>query len=244
LRREGVAILVATRPGGVFDADRNGLPRVRVGGLDAGAARALLEAAHGALPARVADAISAGTEGNPLALLEVPRLLSEAQLAGRQPLDAPLPVGPALERALLSRLSGVSEAVRQGLLVAAASGGERVQPVVDALGCLGLRADVLAIAEEAGVVRISGERFEFRHPLLRSAVYHDARAAARRTAHATLAHVTLGEARAWHLAQATVGEDEAVAAVSMAARSNRFRATARLAASDGNGHDPTNPRLL
>ena len=212
LRGEGVALLVATRPGGVFDLERTGLPRVTLTGLDLSAALALLDRAHGALPADVAQRLVDRSEGNPLALLEVPLVLSEAQLAGEQPIEDPLPVGATLERVMLHRISGLPTADRQGLLVAAASGGERVQAVVDALGALGLAGSALESAEQAGVVSIVGERFEFRHPLLRSAIYHGASGPARRAAHGALARVTSGEPRAWHLAHATVGEDEVVAA--------------------------------
>jgi DNA-binding CsgD family transcriptional regulator len=212
LRSEGVVMLVATRPGTIFDADGSGVPSQRLSGLRPSAARALLDAVHGALPADVSRLLADRTEGNPLALLEMPLVLSEAQLAGEQPIEEPLPVGPTLVRALLRRLSGLPAPARRGLLVAAASGGERVQPVVDALGTVGLDRDVLDSAEQAGVLAIVGEGFEFRHPLLRSAIYHGAPGPARRAAHAALARATSGGTRAWHLAQATVGEDEAVAA--------------------------------
>jgi O-methyltransferase involved in polyketide biosynthesis len=111
-------MLVATRPGTVFDTDGSGLPQLRVRGLDAPATRTLLRAAHGALPAPVAQLIADSSEGNPLALLEVPRLLTESQLAGHQAIAEPLPVGPTLERALLARHRIIdallAEAIEQG----------------------------------------------------------------------------------------------------------------------------------
>ena len=165
----------------------------------------------------------------------MPLVLSEAQLAGEQPIEDPLPVGATLERVLLHRLAGLPAADRQGLLVAAASGGERVQPVVDALGALGLARSALESAERAGVLSIVGERFEFRHPLLRSAIYHGASGPARRAAHAALARVTSGEPRAWHLAHATVGEDEAVAATLERAGLTARRRGAPAAADRGAG---------
>jgi predicted ATPase len=212
MRREGVAVLVATRPGGAFDSERTGLPRLTIGGLDPRSARTLLAAIHGELPSEVISTVVDGTHGNPLALVEVPRLLSDAQLAGEEPIDEPLPPGARLERALLGQVSDLPASTRQGLLVAAASGTERLQPVLDALGVLGLGAGALDAAEETSVLVIAGERFGFRHPLLRSAIYHAAPSPARRAAHAALARATSGEAQAWHLAQATVGEDETVAA--------------------------------
>ncbi len=37
------------------------------------------------------------TGGNPLALIELPDVLTEAQLDGREALSEPLPVGPQIE---------------------------------------------------------------------------------------------------------------------------------------------------
>lgn len=233
LRTEGIALLVATRPEAEFDEQRNGLPRVRLEGLDASASRALLDHAHGTLPPNVAARLVEHSEGNPLALLEIPRVLSEDERAGRRPIEDPLPVGPMIVRALRQRLSGLTGETRRALVVAAASGAERVQPVVDAVGTLGLDRSVYDAAEQAGVLSVMGERFRFRHPLVRSAIYHGAAASARREAHAALARVTSGEPRAWHLAQATVGEDETVAATledaGMTARRRGAPATAAAA---------------
>jgi DNA-binding CsgD family transcriptional regulator len=209
---EGVAMLMATRPAATLAASLAGVPQLTLGGLDQSAARALLDAAHGAMPDPVVRLLADRCQGNPLALLEVPRSLSAAQLAGQEPIDDPLPLGPTLERALGDCLSGLPRDTRRGLLVAAASGGERVQSVIAALDACGLHRRVLEPVEEARVLSIVGERFEFRHPLLRSAIYHGATGPERRTAHAALARVTSGPARAWHRAHATVGEDEAVAA--------------------------------
>ncbi|MGC5020943.1 ATP-binding protein [Micromonospora sp. DT47] len=212
LRREAVAFLVATLPGSQFDqARRAGIDRLELSGLPESAAFALLRAAHGNVSPRVAKLITESTEGNPLALLEIPRLLSGDQLAGRRPIEGPLPVGPTLEHAFLLRVSGLAESTRKGLLVAAASGARRLQPVIDALRDLGLPPSALDAAERANLISVSGGTFSFRHPLLRSAIYHSALGPERRAAHTALGRVVPGELGVWHLAQATVGEDEAVA---------------------------------
>src|SRR5215211_9151439 len=168
LRTEGVAMLIATRPGGPLDDEANGLPRLTPKGLEPRAARQLLELAYGELPTRVVDLLVEAGDGNPLALLEIPGLLSEPELSGRQPIDTPLRTGAALEHALLQRVSGLRAETRRGLLLAAASGTERMQPVVDAAVKVGLDAAVLEEAEQAEVVSIAGECFSFAHPLLRS----------------------------------------------------------------------------
>ena len=211
LHGEGVALLLATRPGSAFAQDRSGLERLELEGIDAAASRTVLDATHGPLPERVAGLLVTRSGGNPLALREMPRLLTRTQLAGTEPIAEPLPLGETLERALLSRVAALPANTREALLIGAASGGERVQPVLDAMAAEGSSPDALAAAERAGAIAIAGERFSFAHPLLRSAVYHGAASPARRAAHAALAAATEGESRAWHLAHATVGEDESVA---------------------------------
>ena len=211
LRTEGVAMLFAARPGSVFEPERSGLAQLELDGLASDAARDLLGRTFELTPA-VADLLATRTGGNPLALLEVPRLLSKSQLAGEEPIADPLPVGTTLERALLQRLDGLEQSGRCALLTAAASGAERVQPVVDALGVLGLGRGALEAAELGGAITVDGERFVFRHPLLRSAVYHGASARDRRAVHAALARVVGGDSGAWHAAEAAVGEQEDVAA--------------------------------
>jgi len=209
LRGERIAALLAGRVGTPLDAAA--LDRLTLTGLSVNASRALLATAHGEVAPPVAQRLAATTGGNPLALLEVPRLLTASQLAGRGAIDEPLPVGPAVERALLGRVWSLPASSQKAVLLAAASGSERLQPVIDALNMSELSSSALDSAERAGVLTIVGERFSFRHPLLRSAVYHGAAASDRRAAHATLARVSHGDARTWHLAEATIGEDEAVA---------------------------------
>jgi DNA-binding CsgD family transcriptional regulator len=232
LRREAVVLLAATRPDTLFDNAQCGLPRLVVERLDQAAARALLSAAHGPLPTHVAEVLAQRSDGNPLALLELPRALSPAQLAGEQAIDEPLPLGPALSLALLNRQSDLPADTRGALLLAAASGSERLQPVLDALAAALMAPDALDAAERAGVLTIAGERFEFRHPLLRSAIYHAAPDPARRDAHALLGRVVSGPQRVWHLAQAAIGEDEDVAALlEQAALEARSRGAPAAAAS-------------
>lgn len=212
LGNEGVALLIATRPESAFAAGRGGLPRMTVRGLEPAPAHDLLRSAHPAVADEVAEFLIERAQGNPLALVEVPLVLSPAQLAGQEPIDDPLPVGPGLKRTLLHRIAGLPPEARHALLLAAASDAEEIGPVLRAAFAAGLAPDVLVPAEDAGVLTITDRRFAFHHPLLRSAVLQDASGRQRRAAHALLADVTTGEAQVWHRAQATVGEDEHVAA--------------------------------
>jgi DNA-binding CsgD family transcriptional regulator len=196
--------------------DSRGIEELAVDGLDPGAARELLAGCRVPMSASVAEALIEATGANPLALLEVPPLLTHAQRAGREPLDDPIPVGESVERAFLARAAGLSAEARRALLVAAASDDRGVGTIARAAG-----ARALDEAEAAGLVRVRGGELQFRHPLVRSAVYSAATAGERRAAHAGLAEAlgAEGDDRGlWHLAEATVGtEDELADALDAAA---------------------------
>jgi hypothetical protein len=77
-------VFAAREPGG----ELAGLPELEVGGLRESDARALLDSAlAGPIDDRVRDRIVAETQGNPLALLELPRGLSPAELVGAEATD-------------------------------------------------------------------------------------------------------------------------------------------------------------
>ncbi len=97
------------------------------------------------------------------------------------------------------------------LLLAAASGDSDLQLLSRAARALDVEIGALAAAQDAGLIKIAAGRIEFRHPLVRSAVYSDATLGARRAAHRALASVLPDQdldRRAWHLAAAAVGADE------------------------------------
>src|SRR4051812_40944892 len=134
LRAEAVAMLFAVRDGDVRAFDAPDLPELRLGGLtDEAAAELLDRTASVHLSAEVRDRLVAGTGGNPLALLELPAVLSEAQLSGAEPLIEPLPVG-ARERAFLARVRGLPDATQTLLVVAAADVTGRLPVVLRAGG--------------------------------------------------------------------------------------------------------------
>lgn len=204
LAQEGVAMLGAIRDGAPR-AEVPWLDRLRVAPLADEDARALLDAT---IAPSVADRLVATAAGNPLALLEIPALLSASQRAGREPLADPLPAG-TVERAFAVALDALPEATRAALLVAAAASTRRVTGALD--------VDALEAAEAANIVVMADGELEFRHPLMRSAVYHAASPAERRAAHAAHAAAAEGAERAWHLAACAVAPDEEVAAALEAA---------------------------
>ena len=193
-----------------------GLPELVVEGLQEGDARALLDSAlAGPLDERVRDQIVAETQGNPLALLELPRGLTPAELAGGFGLPGAAPLAGRIEESFGRQLEALPpEALRLVQLAAADPSGDPTL-VWRAAGRLGIQLQAGAAAAEAGLAEF-GVRVRFRHPLLRSAAYRSASAADRRAMHGALAEVTDPVAdpdrRVWHRAQATSGPDEEVAA--------------------------------
>ena len=208
LLAEPVALVFATREPG---EEYRGLPELPVGSLGAGDARELLGSVlRGPLDERVRDRIVAETRGNPLALLELPR-----GVAGVPGVPGVPGLPGRIEDNFRGRLEVLPAATRRLMLVAAAEPAGEPTLVWGAAERLGIGAEAVAPAADAGLLTI-GERVTFRHPLVRSAVYRAASPADRRAAHQALAGATDPQAdpdrRAWHRAQATLGPDEEVAA--------------------------------
>jgi DNA-binding CsgD family transcriptional regulator len=208
LDAEGIALLVAHRSG--TDLGTSGLPQLDLQGLPREAATALLTRS-GPVAAVVAEELIAGSGANPLALIELPSLLSPDQRSGADPIAGPIPAGDALERAFLRRVEELPDQTQQALVVAAASGSSDFDEILAAVERAGLEPDALDAAERANLTLVTGSRFAFVHPLLRSAVYHGAPAGMRRAAHHALAGGG-GERRAWHLAAASEAPDAGIAA--------------------------------
>ncbi|MFI5589982.1 AAA family ATPase [Amycolatopsis sp. NPDC051758] len=215
LLAEPIALVVAVREP-AEQLDLAGLPELTVRGLGEAAAGALLDSVlKGPLDVRVRDRIIAETHGNPLALVELPRLWTAAEQADgllRPDGDA---LAGRLERCFLQQLAPLPADTRQLLLIVAAEPLGDATLLWRAAGELGLGADPAAAAEATGLIEF-GPRIRFRHPLVRSAVYRSASARERQEVHRVLAEVTDAgvdpDRRAWHRAQATIAPDEDVAA--------------------------------
>ena len=213
LGAESVGLVFGTRVAGGELAE---LPELAVGGLAEADARVLLDAVlTGPVDARVRDEIVAETRGNPLALLELPRGLSVAELAGGFGLPGALPLAGRIEDSFRRQIEALPAQTRRLLLVAAADPTGDPALMWRAAGRLGIRTQAAAPAAEAGLAEFGG-RVRFRHPLARSAVYRSASELDRREAHRVLAEATAAAAdpdrQAWHRAQAAAGPDEDVAA--------------------------------
>ena len=213
LLAEPVGIVFAAREPGVALGD---VPVREIDGVEDNDARALLSTVVPfKMDERVREQIIAETRGNPLALLELPRGLTAAQLAGGFGLLSGEALTGRIEGSFVRRLEPLSDESRSLLLVAAA------EPLGDPM-LLWRACERLSISPEAadaavveGLLAI-GNRVTFRHPLVRSAVYRTASPIDRRNVHQALADVTEPDVdpdrRAWHRAHATSGPDEEVAA--------------------------------
>ena len=232
LGNEGIVVLGAARVAdyGVTDFDVTGVETLRVRPLPQEAAKELLRTQQ--VADVVAEELVRTAGGNPLALLEMPNLLTPAQRAGREALAAVPPPGTTVERAFRQQLAALPETARRAALVAASMGTGRLDVLLSALQSLGLGADELGEAEALRVLEVSDGRVDFRHPLLRATLYHAATDNERRQVHAVLADVAPdARRRAWHLAIAAIEPDEAVAAeLEAAARDARERGGAAEAA--------------
>jgi hypothetical protein len=212
--------LVAESVGLVFAAraasdDLAWLPQLVVEGLPDSDARALLDSVvTGQLDAGVRDQIVAEARGNPLALLELPREVTPAELAGGFALPGAMPLSRSIEESFRRRLDGLPAAGRRLLQLAAADPAGKSVLLWRAAGLLGIQPTAAAPAVEGGLIEF-GTRVRFRHPLVRSAAYRSGSLQDRQEVHRALAEVTDPAAdpdrRAWHRAEGTPGPDESIA---------------------------------
>jgi DNA-binding CsgD family transcriptional regulator len=207
-----IAVIVSARTGEASLFDGAGLDSLELGGLDRGEAAKLVASAAGSpLDADALERLYVTTAGNPLGLVQLAR--DAADLA--DPTRAgPVPVSTSVSRAFATRAERLSDSQRAVLVVAATSEIDDAAVVARAAALLDLDVSDLAAAEEAGLVRLDSGRIVFAHPLARSAVYSEASPQARRAAHRALADALPDrelDRRAWHLAAAAAGQDEAAA---------------------------------
>ncbi|MET0324690.1 MAG: LuxR family transcriptional regulator [Ilumatobacteraceae bacterium] len=210
LQFERLAI-VSTRRSGT-DAHTDTGPVMSLGAVSDDVADSILRDA-GVTSGRVRRELISAAGGIPLVLIEAANMLDADQRAGRVDLPDPLPIGSSGQRVVDLLLERLPQTVLSALLIAAAEPDGDLVRIMNALRQLGHGISDLEVAEANGIVTLDGDRLTFRHPLMRSAAYHDAPRAARRSAHRALAS-TMPEgssARAWHLARAAAGPDEDVA---------------------------------
>ena len=212
LLAERIALVFATRQ---VDRGLAGFAQFRVDPLGRRDSRALLESVLVLrLDESVLERIVTETAGNPLALLELPRGLTPAQLAGGFGLPAALPLSTGIEQSFRRRLDRLPHDARQLLLLAAAEPLGDTALLWRAAQQLGIPEGAVQAVESDGLLTLDSV-VAFRHPLARSAVYGSAEPNERREVHRALANATDPrtdpDRRAWHRAQAASGPDEEVA---------------------------------
>ncbi len=216
LAAEPIAALVATRPPERPGSPLERLPTLELAGVEQVAALALLRGRWGGeLAPEVSRRLAEAAGGNPLALVEVPVLLTDRERRGLDPLEDPLPVAESIARGVRRALRDLPEQTRRELLLLAARGSDTR-----------LELAALAPAEEAGLIRLHAAAATFRHPLMRSAVYLAATSDERRGAHRVLADAFADDPdrHAWHMAATAEGPDEELAfALEEAARRGAAR---------------------
>ncbi|MFC8392624.1 AAA family ATPase [Streptomyces sp. NPDC057238] len=213
LEGEPVRMLIGARDGDHLPGFDRHVPMLTLGPLDNAAAHQLLDLQPKSPTGHTRSRILDQAGGNPLALVELTRAASAQRTAAGLPSAGPLPLTDHLERIFAARLNSLPASTTRALLLLAAM--DSADSVI--AGSAGLpRAEDPAWlpAGQAGLVRRTGRHVRFRHPLVRSAVYHAASLDAQRAAHLALAEMLRDEPdrRAWHLAAACPHPDAAVSA--------------------------------
>ncbi|WP_405547538.1 AAA family ATPase [Streptomyces phaeochromogenes] len=213
LEGEPVTMLIAVRGGDHLPGFDRHVPTLTLGPLDSAAANRLLDLQPKSPAGRTRTHILDQAGGNPLALVELTRAATAHDAATGMSSAGPLPLTDHLERIFAARLNGLPAATTRALLLLAAMDSVDTAIAVSA-GLPDTEDETWLPAEQAVLVRRTGRDVRFRHPLVRSAVYHAASLGARREAHLALAEMLRDEPdrRAWHLAAACPGPDAAVSA--------------------------------
>lgn len=208
---EPVTLLVGVRTAAGLPGFDKGYERLELGPLDGEAANRLLDQQPTPPTGRTRVRILEEAAGNPLALVELAHATADRPPEGSS-VKGPLPVTDRLERIFAGHAADLPEPTRRILLLLAAADAADARAAAMGLP----EADDMAWepADRAGLVRQDGAGISFRHPLVRSAVYHAASFEERRRAHLALAELLREEPdrRAWHLAAATVRPDQEVSA--------------------------------
>jgi DNA-binding CsgD family transcriptional regulator len=226
LQADPVALLFTARDGDVRTFTAEAIPSLTLAGLSAAAAELLLaEHAGSPLPDQVVQAVMTQSGGNPLALVELPRSLTDAQLKGTAQIPAQLELTERVQRVFLDRCRRLPVEVQTLLLVAAADDSGRLAAVTQAAALLGVAPGALPEAERAGLIVTDRDVLRVRHPLVRSGVYQAATGHERRRVHRALAEALPDDPdrQAWHRAAAADGPDPDLAAALgiVAARAER-----------------------
>ena len=190
-----------------------GFPELRLDPLSAADAGRLLDEQPRPPRGRARAQVLAQGAGNPMALIELAKVVAEDPAASRRWAAEPLPPTDRLRAVISSRFAALPEQARAALLLAAVADGPDLGAAARRGG--GSDAQILAPAEQLGLIKVDRDGVHFSHPLVRSAIYHSAPFAQRAAAHRQLAEALHDQPdrRAWHLAAAALPPDEEVASL-------------------------------
>ena len=213
LDAERVVLLMGARgqaPPPGFD---RGFPELHLEPLSADDAGLLLDGQPHPPRGRARAQVLAQAAGNPMALIELAKVIADDPAASRRWAAEPLPLTDRLSAVLTTRFSALPESAQAALLLAAVADGPDLR--VAASHGAGPDARALTSAEQVGLVKVNRTGLQFSHPLVRSAIYHSAPFALRAAAHRQLAEALHDQPdrRAWHLAAAALNPDEQVASL-------------------------------
>jgi DNA-binding CsgD family transcriptional regulator len=213
LDTERVVLLVGARgqaPPLGFD---RGFPELHLEPLPAADAGLLLDGQPRPPRGRARTQVLAQAAGNPMALIELAKVIADDPAASRHWAAEPLPLTDRLTAVLTSRFATLPEQAQAALLLAAVADGPDLRAAASRSS--GPDARALAPAEQLGMIKIDRTGLRFSHPLVRSAIYHSAPFAQRAAAHRQLAEALHDQPdrRAWHLAAAALQPDEHVASL-------------------------------
>ena len=213
LDAERVVLLVGARgqaPPLGFD---RGFPELHLEPLPAADAGLLLDGQPRPPRGRARTQVLAQAAGNPMALIELAKVIADDPAASRHWAAEPLPLTDRLTAVLTSRFATLPEQAQAALLLAAVADGPDLRAAASRSS--GPDARALAPAEQLGMIKIDRTGLRFSHPLVRSAIYHSAPFAQRAAAHRQLAEALHDQPdrRAWHLAAAALQPDEHVASL-------------------------------
>ncbi len=206
-----VGLLAAARPGrdGPLLGSREP-ERLELSHLTADDARTMIRGLAPDAAGSVIDAVVDVAAGNPLALSELPPRLTREQRLGTAPINQGV-AGTALAEAFEAEIRALDAEARSAVVLASCATGRELAPVVSAGREIGINPQAFERAESARVITLSGGSISFSHPLIKAAAYEHAPPAERRRAHRALSERCSPDARAWHLAAATIGPNEEVA---------------------------------
>ncbi len=213
LDAERVVLLVGARgqaPPRGFD---RGFPELHLAPLSAADADRLLDGQPRPPRGRARAQVLAQAAGNPMALIELAKVIADDPAASRRWAAEPLPLTDRLTAVLTSRFATLLEQTQAALLLAAVADGPDLSAAATAVS--GPGGQTLAPAEQLGLIKVDRTGLCFSHPLVRSAIYHSAPFAQRAAAHRQLAEALYDQPdrRAWHLAAAALHPDEHVASL-------------------------------